>query len=92
MVKLLPMLVTIGVLVDLFSCFLLVRRNKTGIGPSGLPMVTLIVFYLLPLLVTKRSVFTSSYWLDCLVLLFFHAFVVFGIPVFHRKVSKRIDR
>lgn len=83
--KLLPILIAAGILLDLLSCFLFIRRNQTGRGASGLPMVTLIVCYLLPLLITEHAVFTSSFWLDCLILLCFHIAVVFVIPGLQRQ-------
>jgi hypothetical protein len=67
-VKLLPVLIAAGILLDLFSCHLFIRKNKIGSGPSGLPAVTLIVCCLIPLLITKNAVFTSFYLFDCLIL------------------------
>jgi hypothetical protein len=84
-VKLLPVVIAAGLLLDLFSCLLFIRRNQIGGGPSGLPAATLIVCYLMPLLITENAVFTSSYLLDCLILLCFHTVVVFMIPILHRK-------
>lgn len=85
MTRLLLAVIATGMLLDLVSCFLFMRRNQTGKGPSGLPVVTLIVCYLLPLLVTEHAVFTPSFWLDCLILLCFHGVVVFLIPILHRN-------
>lgn len=81
----LKIVIAMGVLLDLLSCFLFVRRNKKGFGASGLPVVTFVIFYFIPILVTERSVLTHYFWLDCLILLCFHVLVVFVIPIFHKK-------
>lgn len=77
--------ISIGILIDLFSCYLELRANRVGRGPSGLPVVTLIVFYFLPLMLTGRSVITGAVWLDCVIFFCFHVVVVFLIPVFDKR-------
>ena len=84
--KLVLILILAGMVLDITSCFLFIRRNKKGDGPSGQPLVTLIACYLLPLLLTKHAVFTSYFWWDCLLLLCFHIILLFVIPIFHRKI------
>jgi hypothetical protein len=88
--KLLPtigilIVITIGILLDLLSCYCYIRQNQTGTGPSGQPLATLCLFYLPPLLITEHAVFTSYYWLDCLILACFHIVVVIMIPIIHRR-------
>lgn len=78
-------LIFVGVLSDIVSCYLSLRRNRSANGPSGVAQVTVIVCYLLPLLVTERSVITYSYWLDCLVLVGFHVFLVYLVPAVDRR-------
>ena len=85
MTKLLLVVIATGVTIDFCSCLLFIRRNQTGSGPSGLPLVTLIVCYLLALLLSQHAVLTSFLWLDGLILLCFHIIVVFVIPMLHRK-------
>jgi hypothetical protein len=83
-VSMLTVWVLIGVLLDIYSCFLFLRRNRRGYGPSGIFVVTLIIFYLLPLLLFDRSVFTDAVWKDCLLLTAFHV-IAFCVPIFHQK-------
>jgi hypothetical protein len=72
--------VGIGVCLDLFSCYVELRRNR-GLGKtSGLLGVTLIACYLLPLVLSGRSVITASAWADAAILFAFHAGVVLLIP------------
>ncbi len=85
MEKLIPFIIAVGVAIDLLSCFLFIRRNRKGHGASGVPMVTLIACYLLPLIISEHAVFTSSFWVDCLLLMGFHVLVVFLIPILDRK-------
>jgi hypothetical protein len=80
------LIITVGMMIDIFSCTLSIRRNRHGSGPSGFPVVTLIVFYLLPLIFSKHAVFTRFYLLDALILLCFHIGVVFVIPIIHRRM------
>ena len=82
-------IIVVGILIDLLSCYLSLRRNRKGYGASGISMVTLIVCYLLPLIISEKAVFTSSFWLDCLLLLCFHAVVVFLIPTLDRRSLAR---
>jgi len=83
--NLVPILIACGISLDLFSCFLFLRRNRHGPGASGVPLVSFIVFYFFPLFLSGNPVFTSSIWTDCGLLLCFHIVVVFLIPVLDRK-------
>lgn len=85
MTRFLIFLVSVGMLIDVLSCFLFMRRNRKGHGVTGIPIVTLILFYLLPLLIFETPIFTSSFLLDCLLLICFHVIVVFIIPILDRK-------
>ena len=78
-----------GILVDLFSCWLALRRNRRGRGASGLPVVPLIVCYLLPLMIVKIPVLTASLWLDCLLLTLSHVGAVYGVPMLDRQGRAR---
>lgn len=86
-VKLLPFIIAVGMLLDVISCILFVNRNKNGRGPSGQSLVTLILFYWLPILIIGRPLFTASLWLDGLILLAFHLLMVFIIPMLHKKLT-----
>ena len=77
--------IAFGVLLDFLSCFLFMKRNRNGVGASGFPVVTLVVCYLLPLIISGRAVLTESVWLDCCLLFVFHVLVVFVIPAFDRR-------
>ena len=76
-------LLVTGLFIDVFSCYLGLRRNRRGFGPSGISMITPIVFYFLPLMYTKTAVFAATYWIDCLIFLFVHIALVYGIPWLH---------
>ncbi len=78
-------LIGIGMLADVVSCILLIRRNHVGHGPSGMPIVSLIACYLLPLIIFGQAVFTSSFWLDCLLLMIFHFVFLYIVPIFDRR-------
>jgi hypothetical protein len=85
MTKLIPFMIAVGMVIDVWSCLLFMRRNRKGHGASGIPMVTLVACYLLPLIISEHSVFTSSFLVDCLLLFGFHVLVVFLIPIWDRK-------
>jgi len=74
----------VGICVDLFSCYLELKRNRGNGKASGLPGVTLIACYLLPLLLSGRAVFTPFAWFDALILFVFHVLVVLAIPIVDR--------
>lgn len=78
-------LVALGVLIDLLSCFLYLQRNRNPSGASGLPIVIMLIFYLLPLLLFEQSIFTTSLLVDGLLLISFHIFVVILIPRLDRR-------
>lgn len=77
MKELVIILISVGILIDIFLCALTIRRRRKGYGSSGLPIVLLIIFYLLPLLFYGKSVITNSVFIDGLLLIFFHIVVVF---------------
>jgi hypothetical protein len=80
----------IGMSIDCVSCCLELRRIVKGHGPSGIPLATLIVFYLLPLLLTKHAVVTESWIADAVLLSLFHVLAVFLIPMlFSRWTTRR---
>ena len=89
MAMLMPYIIAVGMAIDLMSCFLFMRRNRKGHGASGMPIVTLIVCYLLPLIIFEHAVFTSLFWVDCLLLIGFHVSVIFLIPILDRKLLAR---
>jgi hypothetical protein len=91
--KLIPLIIAVGMVIDVWSCFLFMRRNRKGYGASGIPMVPLVACYLLPLIISERSVFTSLFLVDCLLLFGFHVLVVFLIPIWDRKwlIRKKYD-
>ena len=69
-----------GICVDLFSCYVGLRRNRGLTKSSGLLGVTLIACYLLPLLLSGTPIITTSVWSDAVILLAFHVGVVLVIP------------
>jgi hypothetical protein len=75
-----------GIFVDMASCLLFLRRNHKASGPSGLPLVTLILCYWLPLIAIDKPLFFSLVWIDCLCLFGIHIFLVFLIPILDRKI------
>lgn len=77
--------VGIGVCLDLFSCYVELRKNRGHSKASGLLGVTLIACYLLPLVLTGRPILTSSVWIDATIFIAFHAGVVFVIPYVDRS-------
>lgn len=80
-ISLILIIVVLGMIIDIFSCFLFIRRVYKGYGASGMPMVTLIVCYFMPIVMTNNTILTASVWLDLLLLLLFHIFVVYVIPI-----------
>jgi hypothetical protein len=70
----------IGVCLDLFSCYLELRRNRSLGKSSGLLGFTLIACYLLPLVLSGRPILTESVWVDAAILFTFHVGVVLAIP------------
>jgi hypothetical protein len=78
--------IAIGVLVDIFSCCLFLRKNRKGHGSSGILIATPIVFYFLPIIILKETVITASVWLDCIYFACFHIVVVLVIPLVDKKL------
>lgn len=78
-----------GITLDVVSCFLHVARRYRGHGASGLPIVTLVAFYLVPLLTLKNPILTDFLWLDCVLAGIFHLVLVFFIPMLAEKVFFR---
>ena len=72
--------VLIGVVFDLVSCVLEIKKNRVESGPSGLHIFTLIVFYLLPMLLVNKPLVSASVFFDCLIFSVFHFFMVIFIP------------
>lgn len=79
-------MVGLGMLLDIAACVLFMRRNRRGHGPSGMPIVSLVVCYWLPIVISGRAVFFYSYWLDCLFLTVFHIVLLYVVPIFDRKL------
>ena len=80
-----------GICLDLFSCYVELRRNRGLAKSSGLLGVTLIACYLLPLLLSGTLVITTSVWSDAAILLAFHVGVVLVIPWIDRAWSRSND-
>jgi hypothetical protein len=79
------LVIAVGVCTDILSCRLELEKNRQAAGASGLPAMTLIACYLLPLLLRGEPVLTPSVWLDAGVFTVFHVTVVIAIPAIHRK-------
>jgi len=82
----------LGMTIDCLSCWADLRRIVKGYGPSGLSVVPLIVCYSLPLLVSQHAVFTAWWVADWLLLILFHALIVFLIPALFRRWTARPGR
>lgn len=82
-------IVLVGVFVDLISCFLFIMINKKGYGPSGVPMVTLIAFYLLPMMLSGEKIFDIPLWGNIIIFVIFHFIFVFVIPIFHGVITEK---
>jgi hypothetical protein len=78
--------IAVGVLVDIFSCYLFLRRNRRGYGSSGILIATPIVFYFFPIIILKETIITASIWLDCIYFACFHVIVVLIIPLIDKKL------
>ncbi len=76
----------LGMLMDIASCVLFMRRNRRGHGPSGMPMVSLIARYWLPIVISGRAMFFYSYWMDFLFLTVFHIVLLYVVPICDRKL------
>jgi hypothetical protein len=78
--------ISVGILFDLFSCYLFLRRNRKGYGSSGILMATPIAFYFLPLLISGHAVISAFVWLDCIYFACLHILIVLVIPLMDKKL------
>lgn len=92
MVKILVISFVFSTLIDFYSCYIFLRRNRKKFGTLGLPVVTLIIFCLLPLLISKQAVITYSVVSDCLILTTMHLIIVYLIPIIDRKIVEKFRR
>jgi hypothetical protein len=83
--------ISVGILIDLFSCYLFLRKNRKRYGPSGILMATPIVFYFFPILISNYAVISAFVWLDCIYFACFHIFIVLVIPFIDRKLLQFRD-
>jgi hypothetical protein len=73
--------------IDMFSCYLALRRNKNKKGASGFPIITMFLYGIF--------VFSSSYpsnvFFKILLFIFMfllHAILLFAIPYLHRQICR----
>lgn len=76
-------LLLIGMTLDIVSCFLDVKKILYGVGSSGIPVIPLI-FYWFFVATQSQYAFLEQLFLF-IILLIFHIFVQYGIPLFIRK-------
>lgn len=74
----------LAVLLDLHALRCELRRNVRGSGPSGVPVVSLLIY--LAICQWRQS------WADFLLLAIFYGLCHFGIPAVHRRLLARTRR
>ena len=72
-----------GLVLDLFSLALTLRRNRGRRGPSGMPVVPFLL-YMVPLL-SGHSVFSESRLVDLAIFMGLHVFLRYVIPYVDRR-------
>ena len=78
---------SLPLLIDLFTCFLAIRRNHKGSGPSGLPGVTLVLYGLIILNLNAVNLFEKVYLFGGVAGV--HFLLVFVIPTMDRHLVHR---
>jgi hypothetical protein len=76
--------VLVGLALDLLSVVLVLRKNRRGRGPSGLPVIP-IFFYCLPAF-AGHPVLSGSWLPDVGIFVIFHVILRYAIPAIDRKL------
>lgn len=86
-----PAFITLAMLADAYTLFLAIRWNYSRRGPSGLPVIPLLVYamfvqYVKPGTIPFIKAGTAARWGAFLGLMAYHAFCQFAGPLLHRRI------
>ena len=83
--------VSLGIALDCWGCYRSLRVIRTRRGLTTVPLVTLLFFYMLPLLISGRPVLTNDAANDVFIAIGFHIFARFVIPELYNRHRKRVE-
>jgi len=79
-------LLYLGILIDIISCYCEIKRVIKGFGPSGIPVIPLLIYWFVVLY--NYEIIIYSRGVDFILFTLFHGLCYFGIPSVFSKIYK----